>query len=161
MIVAHSSGVMDALAMCKYLDNVERMILLDPVDNRILYDRDNVGKEYDLSYQKLNEIFMINAEKSYKWSIFPPKLPFIPIFSLTLDKLNVENKNKLTVREYGHSDILDYFWGLVMHSTISEGVDNRNPLMIEQYHEWLAELIGTYIQNNTIMRDSSIIHYID
>ncbi len=161
VIVAHSSGVMDALAMCKYLDNVERMILLDPVDNRILYDRDNVGKEYDLSYQKLNEIFMINAEKSYKWSIFPPKVPFIPIFSLTLDKLNVENKNKLTVREYGHSDILDYFWGLVMHSTISEGVDNRNPLMIEQYHEWLAELIGTYIQNNTIMRDSSIIHYVD
>ena len=161
VIVAHSSGAVDALAMCKYLDNVERMVLLDPVDSRLLSDRDNVGKEYDLSYQKLNEIFMINAEKSYKWSLFPPKVPFIPIFSLTLDKLNVENKNKLNVREYGHSDILDYFWGLVMHSTISEGVDNRNPLMIEQYHEWLAELIGTYIQNNTIMRDSSIIHYID
>ena len=43
----------------------------------------------------------------------------------------------------------------------SEGLDNRNPLMIEQYHEWLAELIGTYIQNNTIMRDNSIIHYVD
>ena len=161
VIVAHSSGAIDALAMCKYMDNVERMVLLDPVDSRILSDRDNVGKEYDLSYQKVNEIFIINAEKSYKWNLFPPKIPFIPIFSLTLDKLNVENKNKLNVREYGHSDILDYFWGLVMHSTISEGVDNRNPLMIEQYHEWLAELIGTYIHNNTIMRDSSIIHYLD
>ena len=70
-------------------------------------------------------------------------------------------KNKLNVIEYCHSDIFDYFWGLVMHSSISEGVDNRNPLMIEQYHEWLAELISTYIQNNTIMRDSSIIHYVD
>ena len=161
VIVAHSSGATDALEMCKYLDNVERMVLLDPVDSRILFDRDNVGKDYDLSYQKVNEILVINAEKSYNWRLFPPRIPFIPTFSLTLDKLNVENKNKLNVREYGHSDILDYYWGLVMHSSISEGVDNRNPLMIEQYHEWLAELIGTYIHNNTIMRDSSIIHYVD
>ena len=152
---------MDALSMCKYLDNVERMVLLDPVDSRIFTDRDNVNKIYDLNYEKVNEIFVINAEKSYKWKLFPPRIPFIPTFSLTLDKINVENKNKLNVREYGHSDILDYFWGLVMHSSISEGVDNRNPLMIEQYHEWLAELIGTYIQNKTIMRDSSIIHYVD
>jgi hypothetical protein len=161
VIVAHSSGAMDALSMCKYLDNVERMVLLDPVDSRIFTDRDNVNKIYDLNYEKVNEIFVINAEKSYKWKLFPPRIPFIPTFSLTLDKINVENKNKLNVREYGHSDILDYFWGLVMHSSISEGVDNRNPLMIEQYHEWLAELIGTYIQNKTIMRDSSIIHYVD
>ena len=161
VIVAHSSGAGDALSICKYLDNVEKMVLLDPVDSRVLTDRENMNKEYDFSFQKLNEIFIINAEKSYKWNLFPPRVPFIPFLSLTLDKLNIEKKNKLNVREYGHSDILDYFWGLVMHSTISEGVDNRNPLMIDQYHEWLAELIGTYIQNNTIMRDSSIIHYVD
>lgn len=161
VIVAHSSGTSEALAQCKYLDNVERMVLLDPVDSRILTDRGNMDKPYDFSYQSLNEIFMINAEKSYKWRMFPPRIPFIPLFSLTMDKIDVPNKNKLNVREYGHSDILDYYWGLIMHNSISEGVDNRNPLMIEQYHDWLSELIGDYIHNCTITRNPAIIHYID
>ena len=95
VIVAHSSGTSEALAQCKFLDNVERMVLLDPVDSRILTDRENMKNPYDFNYQSLNEIFMINAEKSYKWRFFPPRIPFIPLFSLTMDKINVPNKTPM------------------------------------------------------------------
>ena len=42
-----------------------------------------------------------------------------------------------------------------------KGVDNRNPLLIEEYHDWLSELVGDYIHNCTITRNPAIIHYID
>lgn len=161
-IIGHSSGSATAISCCKYLDNVDKIVLLDPVDNRMLISGETPGEVYFFEGTSINKTLIVNAEKSYQWKWFPfPKIPFIPFFGLGKDKFNVKQMDKVNVREYGHSDILDYPWGKLMHNTLSEGVDNRNEILIDEYHQWLAILIGNYIHSDTIIRDDTIIHYID
>jgi hypothetical protein len=106
-----------------------------------------------LSIKYLKNILIINAEKSYKWSIFPEfNIPFIPGFRLTEKKLTSIN-NGLDIscksaEEYGHSDILDSIWSDFMHKTVSKGLDDRSDEQLEKYHIWLAKTINEYINND-------------
>ena len=48
-------------------------------------NNENKNKNQDISYMlptSIKEVVIINAKKSYKWSWFPFKPPFIPIFSI-------------------------------------------------------------------------------
>lgn len=156
-LVAHSSGTTSALNMCKYMDNVEKIILLDPVDSRILSSNENVGDIYNFDHQNVDSVFLINAEKSYKWHYFPfPRIPFIPFWGLSKDSFDINNKKLIKLPEYGHCDILDYTWGEVMHNSLSEGLENRNEISIDNYHEWLARVISNYINNSTVINDNTI-----
>lgn len=144
-VIGHSSGSMEALEACNNLDNIEKLILIDPVDNRLLFDKEQYNKKITLD-NRLNNTLFLNARKSYKWGIFPPKMPFIPVFQFKSDKLDVPNIKTITAKDFGHADILDYKWGEFMHNTFAKGLEDRDVSKIDTYHSWLSKVISHFIK---------------
>ena len=156
-LIAHSSGATTALEACNYLENIENVILIDPVDTRF-FSNEKTLEDVNPRH-KIENLLFINAEKSYEWSIFPFKIPFIPVFSLPKDKVISNNKLFITAKDYGHCDILDYPWGKIMHNTLSRGIEDRDELKIERYHNWIGDIISNYIENKNIHVEDSSISY--
>jgi hypothetical protein len=154
-IIAHSSGAIEALDACNYLDNIKKVILMDPVDSRFFFYQGEHDKIIEPRYP-VQDILFLNARKSYKWKWFPPKAPFIPFFGLHSSQVKFDNKQCIIAKEFGHSDILDYPWGNIMHQTFSEGLNNRDESKIESYHEWLSTVIAEYIKNNELVNINTI-----
>ena len=154
-VIGHSSGAMEALDVCNHLDNIQRIILLDPVDNRLLFDKENYNKKIRLD-NPVNSSLFLNARKSYKWEIFPPKPPFIPFFEFKSDKLEVETIKTITAKEFGHADILDYKWGEFMHNSFAKGIENRDVSKVEIYHNWLARVIKYFIKTGEKLDDKTV-----
>tara|TARA_B100001175_G_C19426538_1_gene598926 strand:- start:45 stop:854 length:810 start_codon:yes stop_codon:yes gene_type:complete len=153
-IVAHSSGATEALDACNYLDNIKNVVLMDPVDARIFSnenEKEKIKPKYDLE-----RVLFLNAQKSYEWRVFPFKIPFIPLFSLPAEKVDVIYRDIISAKKFGHADVLDYPWGKLMHHTLSEGLEDRDELKIEEYHEWLADIVSNYIINGNITAGSNI-----
>ncbi|MAP67592.1 MAG: hypothetical protein CMF80_07840 [Candidatus Marinimicrobia bacterium] len=148
-VVGHSSGAIEALKACNYLDNVKNIVLLDPVDTRFAFDKENKDKIIEPRY-KVDDILFLNAQKSYEWRVFPFRIPFIPAFALTKENVKFDNKKFITAREFGHCDVLDYPWGKIMHNTFSEGLADRDEHKIDNYHEWLADIISGYVIENEL-----------
>lgn len=154
-VLAHSSGATECLDVCNYLDNVKNVVLLDPVDTRFATDKENKDKTIE-PRNKLTDLFMINAQKSYEWRVFPFKIPFIPMFSLSMKDVKADNKKFITATNFGHCDILDYPWGKIMHHSICEGLENRDEQKIEEYHDWLATIVAGCVINGTLSEDNRI-----
>tara|TARA_B100001093_G_scaffold407422_1_gene396052 strand:+ start:9319 stop:9966 length:648 start_codon:yes stop_codon:yes gene_type:complete len=137
IFIGHSSGCTTAINKCN--DKVNKLILLDPV--KTPYYSYNVNLEY------LNEILVLNADKSYKWSKIPPFVPFIPFFKINPNELNIDN-NKIkviTLHEYGHSDIINNPWRDIMHySRLSIGYNERD--YIKNYHKILYNISDSFIE---------------
>lgn len=135
--LAHSSGATTAInQMHPYVD---RLILLDPVATPNI--------DYKINLDTLNSINIINADLSYRWSYKPPFLPFIPIFKLDPERLNID-KNLITVEtidSYGHSDLIDKPYRDIMHFTgISRGNPDRKNA-IYNYHNLLSRKINNIL----------------
>ena len=130
LFLAHSSGCVTAINNNKKY--IKKMILLDPVKT-LSYNK-------NINLNNLNKLLIINAELSYKWSNKFPFIPFIPAFSINKDELNIDN-NKckvITIKNYGHSDLLIYPWRDIMHySRISNGNNNRSNFSIQNYYNIL------------------------
>lgn len=145
-LLSHSSGCVRAVNNCnEYIDN---LILLDPVKTQYWNNKKNLNF--------LDQLIIINAAKSYKWSYIPPFIPFIPFFKVHLDDINI-NKNKIkiiTVKDYGHSDIINNPWRDIMHYTrLSVGYNKRSN--IKKYHKFLSNAIKHFI--NITSKTSEII----
>lgn len=158
-ILSHSSGCVTAINDANNMREINSAIFMDPVNNQGIINRFNFMDNNKLSIKYLKNILIINAEKSYKWSIFPEfNIPFIPGFRLTEKELTSINSDIDiscdTAKEYGHSDILDSIWSDFMHKTVSKGLDDRSDEQLEKYHVWLAKTINEYI-NNDINNDMS------
>tara|TARA_Y100000389_G_scaffold203250_1_gene251060 strand:+ start:2255 stop:3100 length:846 start_codon:yes stop_codon:yes gene_type:complete len=152
-ILSHSSGCVTAINDANNMREINSAIFMDPVNNQRLINRFNFMDNSKLSIKYLKNILIINAEKSYKWSIFPEfNIPFIPGFRLTEKELTSMNDvldiSCESAEEYGHSDILDSIWSDFMHNTISKGLDDRSDEQLEKYHVWLAKTISEYINND-------------
>ena len=154
-IIAHSSGAYEAIEAAKYLDNVDRLVLLDPVNMR---STPTIGIDMSIPFMEkkedkpiyklptsIKEVVIINAKKSYKWTFYPFKPPFIPIFSISPDQFEGVKKSVIETDEHGHSDILDYYWSNIMHNSLSEGLSERDELKIDQYHAWVAKEIASHV----------------
>lgn len=145
--IAHSTGSVNAINLANNFKNIEKAIFLDPVDNSKLFNIfNNIQNENLLN---LKNLLIITAEKSYKWSLDPLIIPFIPIFRLNMKKL-LSVKSDLNIEyikseDHGHCDVLDPLWGDLMHGTIAKGVDNREYKNIELYYIWLCEEIHNFI----------------
>lgn len=145
--ISHSSGATTLLNHCSRF-NVDKVILLDPVDNNKL-----VNKEFP-DINKFSDVLVIKAEKSYKWSfdklrknmlLIPSiKIPFIPLGKLDTDVF--KNKTELVIKDFGHCDILDQPYNNYMHTSFSEGNENRELLPL--YKSKLVEIINLFINNN-------------
>ncbi len=155
--VSHSSGYVTAFDTINSQKNIKKAIFLDPVDNRNLLDI-NPFKFMDNNNNKFNyveNILILNAEKSYKWSVFPKlEIPFIAGFALDTKIIEKNNPDlvldKINADEYGHSDILDNLWSDLMHGTLSKGHDDRSSNNLAEYHNWLAEQIYVFVNKNTV-----------
>ena len=135
--LAHSSGATTAINQLHPC--VERLILLDPVATPNI--------DYTINLDTLVNINIIKADLSYKWSYKPPFLPFIPIFKLDPEKLNIDKKliTIETVDNYGHSDLIDKPYRDIMHFTgISRGNRDRKKA-IYNYHNLLFRKINNII----------------
>ena len=83
--ISHSSGCVNAINLANNFKNIEKAIFLDPVDNSKLFNVFNNIQNEKLFY--LKDLLIITAEKSYKWSLDPFIVPFIPAFRLNMKKL--------------------------------------------------------------------------
>ncbi len=154
--LTHSSGYVNSIKTVYNQKNIDKAIFLDPVDNSNLFDFSITTFNKNLQTSNLNylkNVLILNAEKSYKWQLFPkPDVPFIPGFALNIDKFQNENSNinihKLTADNYGHSDILDSLWSDLMHATLSKGNEIREKETLDNYHLWLAENIYNFTITN-------------
>ena len=147
IVIAHSSGCVNAINLANNFKNIKKAIFLDPVDNSKLFNIFNNIHNEKLFY--LKDLLIITAEKSYKWSIDPFIIPFVPAFRLNIKKL-LYLKSDLNIEyieseEHGHCDILDSLWADLMHGTIAKGVDNRDYKNLHLYHNWLTQQIHNFI----------------
>ena len=136
--------------------NIKKAVFLDPVDNSAMINNNvfnflNNNDKMNIKY--LESILILNAEKSYKGSVFPKlEIPFIPAFGLNIKKFEKKypdlNIEKVSANDYGHSDILDSLWSDLMHVTLSKGNENRDQDTMNEYVNWLSEKIYNFINED-------------
>ncbi len=153
--ISHSSGYTNLIKTIYNISNIDKSVLLDPVDNSKLVDKQifNIFNDLTPNLNYLNNLLILNAEKSYKGSIFPKfELPFIPLLALNTKKLKKNNPNlnieTFIASDYGHSDVLDTLWSDLMHSTISKGTEIREQENLDIYLKWLATKIYKFINED-------------
>ena len=159
--IGHSSGAVSALRAANKNKDIKKIVLLDPVDSDKLFNSFNLKNNIpffpqesnNLLFKYIDELLIINAKKSYEWKLFPPTIPFVPAFkmnteAITKDKVKI---NVIEAENFGHSDILNPFWGDIMHKTISKGSDDRNEEVLDEYHEWLVNNIKNFIIEDNIL----------
>ena len=145
--ISHSSGATTLINSCSKF-NLEKIVLLDPVDNTKL-----VNKQFP-EITKFPKVLVIKAEKSYKWSfdklrknmlLIPSiKIPFIPLGKLDTDIF--PNKTEIVLKNFGHCDLLDQPYNDYMHTSFSEGNEDRSLLSL--YKTKLVEIIDLFIKDN-------------
>jgi len=159
--VGHSSGAINALRAANKNKEVTRSVLLDPVDSDKLFKSFNIQDKIPffskpsnkLNFKYLKDLLVINAKKSYEWKLSPLTIPFVPAFKMDIDEVTKDNVNIdiVEAENFGHSDILNPFWGEIMHKTISKGSDDRNEELLDKYHQWLATTIKEFVFQNKIL----------
>ncbi len=161
--VGHSSGAINALRAANKNKEVTRSVLLDPVDSDKLFKSFNfqdkipfLSKQANkLTFKYLKDLLVINAKKSYEWKLVPLTIPFVPAFKMDIDEVTKDNDNVnidiIEAENFGHSDILNPFWGEIMHKTISKGSEDRNEELLDKYHQWLATTIKEFVFQNKIL----------
>tara|TARA_B110000285_G_scaffold34102_2_gene36140 strand:- start:3603 stop:4337 length:735 start_codon:yes stop_codon:yes gene_type:complete len=139
ILIGHSSGCSSLLNNCN-LDNIKKIILLDPVNTRLINKDKN---KYILSNS--NNVLFITAEKSYKITFDPFGLPFIPGF-VKLNNESIICNNSIKYYIYpnnGHTDILNKNLSNFMHySRASVGDKQRN---VYNYHRKVGKNIYDFI----------------
>lgn len=153
-IIGHSSCVKLIVKLCNKYSNIKNIIFLDPVDNRFSLSsiyRSLFNKFNPIVLKNVRNILIIKAEKSYKFSKKPLNLPFIPVFGLNENnfKLNKKmNVNVITIKDFGHADILDKNWSDFMHyNKICTGNNNRDETYLNLYHTSVSNIIYKFVEN--------------
>jgi hypothetical protein len=147
ILAGHSSGCSIAIEHSNE-EVIKKLILLDPVKTDVLGT-----DKYNL--QNLESILFLNAQKSYKWSLFPFGIPFVPDFlKIEKDDLDISKECKIIncqAEDYGHCDILDNKFSEQMHnSRLALGNKDRSDENMEKYHTWSANIINNYLKNQKI-----------
>lgn len=168
ILIGHSSGCVNLLLDCNDNNFINKLILMDPVNNIKLYTPvanlflSDFKKDTDFKLEYIKDILLLNAEKSYDWSFYPSfNIPFIPGFSINKnDIIKIsENINVKLVKanEYGHTDILNPIYSDFMHKTISKGNEERDEEKMYNYYIWIAEEIHKFLNPVSIIDNNKII----
>lgn len=153
-VIGHSSGCTTLFNYCNKLNNINNVFLLDPVNTDLSFKKKYNGLQY-------HSITFIYAMKSYKITFDPFGLPFIPVFKMTVDDLNIDFNNidsvqptiyTLEMKNFGHSDILDQPFANIMHaSRISVGNKDRNMSTKSEYLNYISKHIEKTINCPTYL----------
>ena len=136
-VLGHSSGCTTLLNQCGELHGVNNVFLFDPVKTKFFNHDKWSCKNYD-------SLSFIHAAKTYKINSDPFGLPFIPIFKLTIEHLDVVGPNidEINIKEHGHSDILNKKLANFMHNTrISVGNKNRDTTTRNKYFDTILNVL--------------------
>ena len=157
-VMGHSSGCTTLLNQCCELRGINHVFLLDPVNTKFSKDKWNIKGVFE-------SLSFIHAMKSYKITFDPFGLPFIPIFKLTTENLNIGEMDELgefseldkigkielwelEISNYGHSDILNQPLADFMHKTrLSVGNKNRGVEAKKAYFDTILSFIETFIDD--------------
>ena len=166
-IGGHSSGGAKAIKLYSECINADNLILFDPVDDRIL-DTNRVNYMYNNFFDKTkNEIeinniknyLLVKAENSYKWSLFPPKMPFIPLFDINERILNI-NDNTFIIDNIIEETIDENNDQIKITKTISKKIDtNKKSIEIKNYghtdilDEYWSKTMRKFIKENSKDKD--------
>lgn len=148
--ISHSSGATSLINYCSKF-NIKKAILLDPVDNKQLFDKD------PLNYHNFDDVLILNAKKSYEWKMSLknpiPKLPFIPIGRM---KNNFKKYTEINFIDAGHCDILDNPYSNFMNNNLAEGLDDRDS--VNSYQRCIVELINLFTYEKLNNETMSVIY---
>ena len=142
-IIGHSSGCVNAIEASEN-KNVNKLILIDPIDNRFFNDED-----YE-DYVDINvdQALLLYTKKSYEWNFL--SFPFVPDkLSLKPDQIKINdngNKEVVEISKYGHCDILDRHWADFANQFVTKGHKNR--FNINKYHKWLSMLTAKFVNDD-------------
>jgi hypothetical protein len=151
-IMGHSSGCTTMMNQCVGLRGINHVFLLDPVNTnffeddwkiKIINDHNNDNNDNN-DNDGIMSLSFIRAMKSYKITVDPFGLPFIPGFELMAKDfyLYVDNKISISVsvvknldfEDFGHSDILNQRLSNFMHNIrLSVGNKNRGVEVRQKY----------------------------
>ena len=125
--LGHSSGGYRALKLMETNNNVKNGILLDPVDDRLLFDNKMeylLKNEEDkkIRLKNKNNLLFIRAKKAYEWSLFPPNAPFIPFFDIKPEDVIIDNDQMIN-KSYDEEYI----------------VENHQPIIIRNHKNFRLE----------------------
>lgn len=153
-IGGHSSGGSKAIKLYSEYDNLNNLILFDPVDDRIfnnnkfdyLYNNFFDRSKNKIDITNINNYLLVKAEDSYKWGLFPPKIPFIPIFDINENMLNM-NDNTFIVDNIVDETTNDNGDIIKITKTISKKINN-NKKCIEIKNYGHTDLLDEYWARN-------------
>lgn len=154
----HSSGGSKALEIYSDNEHLNNLILFDPVDDRIINNNNKLEYMYNNFFDKsknkieINNIqnyLLVKAEKSYKWSIFPPKMPFIPIFDINEKILNMKD-DLFIIKDIVDETVNENDETIKITKTISKKINNNKKVIeINDFgHTDLLDEYWTNIMNN-------------
>ena len=152
--LGHSSGCTTLLNQCCKLDGIKHVFMLDPVNTNFSKDKWNIKDKFE-------SLSFIHAMKSYKITFDPFGLPFIPIFKLTTENLDISEAGggaggeagdetilTLDINNYGHSDILNQPLSDFMHNTrLSVGNKNRGVETKKHYFNTILSFISNLVDD--------------
>tara|TARA_Y100000389_G_scaffold188646_1_gene211467 strand:+ start:6400 stop:7341 length:942 start_codon:yes stop_codon:yes gene_type:complete len=144
-VVGHSSGSINAIIAANSNRRVKNAVLMDPVNGGFFVDG---FAEKDLTFKNVENLLYLNAAKSYEWGSLPNfKIPFIPAFKLTPDKIKLKKGQHQVIEasDFGHTDILDDVWSDAAHETMKSGTLDRNNKELVEYRFWLSSVIKSFI----------------
>lgn len=159
IMLGHSTGCVNAIKESNNNKFIKKLILMDPVNNNNIFNFNPIPfikeKKEELNLKYIKDILLLNAEKSYEWSVYPKfNMPFIPIFAMKKNDIKKLKSNlNLQVskaKDYGHSDILDSMYSDFMHSTISKGNEDRSEEDMYKYYIWILEQINNFVDVNSL-----------
>ena len=162
-IGGHSSGGSKAIKLCSEYNNLNNLILFDPVDDRILNDNklDYIYNNFfdtnknRIEMNNIKNYLLVKAENSYKWSLFPPKMPFIPLFDINENIINM-NDNTYVIDDIIEETINENGDIVKITKTISKKI-NTNKKVIDIRNYGHTDLLDEYWSRNMrkIIKDSS------
>lgn len=152
----HSSGGSKALQLYSKCNNVNNLILFDPVDDRILngdkceflYNTFFDKSKNEIEINNIKNYLLVKAENSYKWNMFPPRMPFIPIFDINEKVVNM-NDESFIINDTIDETINDNDEIIKITKTISKKINN-NKKSIEIKNFGHTDILDEYWSN--IMR---------
>ncbi len=158
-LVSHSFSAIDAINVCNNISQINKLVLIDPleinndnkIDNNYQYIKDiqdinKLTKKPPKLQVDVDEILLINNQRSHDWNLVPFIIP-ISFFNLKTKRLNLTNIHFSSCKadKFGHFDILDNKWSNIIHNTISRGNKDRSPDILKVYKTWLVNKIMGFI----------------
>jgi hypothetical protein len=142
ILVSHSSGVARLIPVCENNEFIERAILIDPVDTRII----KFGKVF---MRNIKNVLFVKSAKSYSGT----PIPFIPP-QFAMDDNSFQFLNKCDIEHYtdhfaGHCNLLNPVFSNIMHNIhICDGIFDRNSsIELYNYHERIGDIIYFFCKN--------------